>query len=211
MISPRLHAFNSSRKKYEVIIQNIESILNISFDKFVNYEHFLFLAIQYKSYIKVLPLLVKLDEKFPDNSKLKSRLGKTLTNQVIGQKEKGWGYLKQAIQLFKKENNIQQLQNHIIYYCYNLINHKQMKLLDEELKTYAIDLIHNANYFRLMAHYSFVKNQNLDEAIIYFEKAIDMADGVTAKREFAESLLRFLSEQNSTLYKNYFLKFEELL
>ncbi len=211
MVSPRFHSFNSSRKKYEDIIQNIESILSISFDEFKRYESYLFLSIQYKSYIKVLPLLEKLDEKFPDTSKLKSRLGKTLSNQVIGQQEKGWGYLKQAIQLFKKEKNIQQLQHHIIYYCYNLMNHQQMKLLDEELKAFAIDLIHDADYFRFMAHYSFANNQDLDEVIYYFEKAIDIAEGVSEKREFAESLLRFLSEQNSTLYKKYFLKFEELL
>ncbi len=72
-------------------------------------------------------------------------------------------------------------------------------------------MIHDADYFRFMAHYSFAKNQDLDEAIIYFEKAIDMAEGVIETREFAESLLRFLSEQNRTLYKKYFLKFEELL
>ncbi len=63
MVPPRLHAFNSSRKKYESIILDIESILSVSFDEFKRYESFLFLAIQYKSYVNILPLLEKLNMK----------------------------------------------------------------------------------------------------------------------------------------------------
>ncbi|MHB8772260.1 MAG: tetratricopeptide repeat protein, partial [Syntrophales bacterium] len=211
MISPRPRAFNSSRKKYEDIIRDMDSILSTSFDELQRYESFLFLSIQYRSYHKVLSLLEKLDKKFPANSRIKSRLGKTFSNQVIDQQEKGWSYLKDAIQLFKKENDSRQLQHHIIYYFYNLMHHQQMKLLDRELNAYIIDLIHDAAYFRFMAHCSFVKNQDIDEAIIYFEKAIDIAEDVTKKKEYAESLLRFLSERNSKLYGKYFSKYEKLL
>ena len=67
-----------------------------------------------------------------------------------------------------------------------------MELLEEELKIYEPGLIHNADYFRFMAHYYFAKNQDLNEAVYYFEKAIDIAEGAGEKTEFAESLLRFI-------------------
>jgi tetratricopeptide (TPR) repeat protein len=84
-------------------------------------------------------------------------------------------------------------------------------LLEAELKNYEPDLIHDADYFRFLAYYSFVESQNIDEAIRHFEKAIEIAENLPDKREFAESLLRFLSEQNSNLYKTYLAKFEEFL
>ena len=209
--APRLKAFNSSRTKYKQIIDNLSSIWNISFNDLVLYERFLFLAIQYKAYLEVLPILQKLDEKFLDNAKLKSRLGKTLSNQVIDEYEKGQRYLKQAIALFKKENNRQQLQQHILYYCYSLNNHQQLDLLAEELQTYKSDLIQDADYFRFMGHYSFAKHQDLPKAINYFEQAIKMAEEPNEQREYAETLLRLLSEQNSPRYKDYFVKYQAVL
>ena len=212
MIPPRPRAFKSSRSKYEGIIQDMESILNVEFDSPEKYEHFLFLAIQYKAYTNVLPLLMKLDEKFPNNSKLKSRLGITLSSHAPIHREDGLVYLKEAIQLFKKENNSKQLQRHIIYYFTNLLHHDQMKLLEDELRIYEPDLINDHYYFRFLAHYSFANNQDFDEAIVNFEKAIIVADSLTDKRECVESLLRFFSKENSiVLYKEYFLKYEKLL
>ena len=103
------------------------------------------------------------------------------------------------------------MQSHIIYYFYNLLNEHQIELIETEMKIYEKDLILDANYFRFMGHYSFVKNSSIEEAIGHFEKAIDIVEGFMEKREFSESLLRFLSEQNNPLYKNYFLKYEEYL
>ena len=203
--------FNHNRRRYLSIINSLDSIWNLSDIDVKLIDEFIYWAIMYHSYSAILPLLQKLDEKLPDNSRIKSKLGKTLCNQVVGRQEEGWGYLKQAIQLFKKENNIKQFQHHVIHYYYGLMYHQRMKLLDEELKAHADDLICDADYFIFMAHYIFSKKQNLDEAIAYFEKAINIAEGETKKREYAESLLRFLSGQDSTLYKEYFLKFEALL
>ena len=87
-----------------------------------------------------------------------------------------------------------------------------MKLLEDELRVYETDLINDHNYFRFLAHYSFANNKDFDKAIVYFEKAIIAADSLSDKRECVESLLRFLSEEDSiVLYKEYFLKYEELL
>jgi len=210
-VPPRNKSFGSQQKKIEEILENFESLWSDSFSELKMYESFLFLAIQYKAYKTVVPILLKLDERFPGNSKIKSRLGKTISNQVIGEYQKGWRYLKQAVELFKNENNIQQLQGHIIYFFYNLLNQHQMELIEIEMKTYENDLVQDADYFRFMAHYSFVKNSNIEEAIGYFEKAIEINEGLLEKREFAESLLRFLSELNSPLYKKYFLKYEQIL
>lgn len=168
-------------------------------------------AIQHKAYWQVLPILEKLDEKFPDNAKLKSRLGKTLSNHVIDDYEKGQRYLKQAIALFKKANNRPQIQQHILYYCYSLKNRQQLDLLEQELEIYESDLIQDADYFRFMGHYSFAKQQDLDQAINYFVQAIEMTKEPKEQREFVETLLRLLSEQNSPRYKDYFLKYQAVL
>jgi len=204
-------SFKSNKKQLNELVQNLESILNTSTQEIKGYESYIFLSIQNKSYTQILPILEILNDKFPDNSKIKSRLGKTLSNQVIGEHERGWRFLKQAIELFKKENNILQLQGHIIYYFYNLLNQHQIELIEKKIKIYENDLIQDADYFRFMAHFSFAKHSSIDEAIGHFEKAIDIAEGLIKKREFAESLLRFLSEQNNPLYKRYFLKYEEYL
>ena len=209
--APRHKAFNSSRRKYEQIISNLQYLWDTSLNDLALYESFLFCAIQHKAYWQVLPILQKLDEKFPDNAKIKSRLGKTLSNQVINEYEQGQSYLKQAIALFKKENNHQQLQQHILYYCYSLKNHLQFDLLEQELKNYESDVIQDTDYFRFMGHYSFAKHQDLDQAINYFEKAIEMTKEPIKQREFVETLLRLLSEQNSPRYKDYFVKYQTVL
>jgi len=203
-------SLKDSKKKYLDVLNSLESIWNISMQSNSDYKNFLQLAIQYKSYSQTLLILTVLNNKFPNDSKIKSGLGKTLSNSVIGKYEEGQKYLREAIELFKAEHNAQQLQSHIIYYLYNLINHAQAELLEKEFKRLEADLVKNADYFRFRAHYSFYENQNFDSAINYFEQAIEVASE-NDKREFVESLLRFLDEKKKELHNTYFKKYESIL
>jgi tetratricopeptide (TPR) repeat protein len=210
---PQLSHFNNNKNHYLRFIDNIIPICNLSIEDFKIYDKYIDWSLRdnIRAYHHTLELLFKLNEKFSGNSKIISRLARTLCSQVISENEKGRNYSKQAIILFKKENNNKQLQSMLIFYLYNLLNQHQMELIETEMKTYEKDLIQDADYFRFMAHYSFTKNSHIDEAIGFFEKAIDHAEDLIEKREFAESLLRFLSEQNNKLYKTYYLKYDNLL
>jgi tetratricopeptide (TPR) repeat protein/predicted amidohydrolase len=208
---PRLKAFNSSRKKYLTIMENLEPLWSCTMTEVAEYEALLFLAIQYHAYTQVLPLLEKMDVMFPGNSKIKSRLGKTLCNETIAEHEKGRIYLKEAIRLFQVENNNAQVKGHIFYYYFNLLRSEEFDLLDEEMERYVSLIPQDADYLRFMAHYNYAKSKNIAEVVVFFEKAIEIAEGPEQKHEMAESLLRFLSNQSDPSYRIYYSKYEYLL
>ncbi len=203
-------SLKDAKKKYTQVLNKLDSIWDISLIDYSDYKEFIQLAIQYKSYEQVLLILQELNKEFPDSSKIKSGLGKTLSNSVIKKYEEGQKYLREAIELFKKENNKQQLQSHIIYYLYNLKNHEQTEFLEKEFKRLKSDLVEDADYLRFEAHYTFYKTLAVEKAIPHFEKAIKIAPD-NEKREFVESLLRFLDENKNELYKTYFKKYENIL
>ena len=210
---PRHSNFDNNRNHYLRFIDLIMPIQDLSLEDFKPYDKYLDWSLRdnIRAYHHALELLYKLNEKFPANSKIISRLGRTLSNKFIARYQEGWKFCKEGITLLKMENNPIQLQTLIISYFNSLLNQQQMELLETEMKAYAGDVIEIAHYFRFMAHYSFAKKSNMDEAIGHFEKAIHLAEGPAAKREFAESLLRFLSEQNSDLYKKYYSKYLDWL
>jgi tetratricopeptide (TPR) repeat protein len=140
-----------ARKKYTILIENLEDLLSFSFSSFKEYEKYVFLAIHFNAYHSILPILFKLNEKFPDNLKIVSRLGKTLSNQVIARNKEGWGYLKQAITLYKeawisetdeiKKANFRKLyDDYVFYYFNNLLCNGQKETLKTEMINYQNDI-----------------------------------------------------------------------
>jgi len=140
-----------------------------------------------------LPILYKLNKKYPSNSKIVSRLGKTLSNQVIAQNEEGWKFLKEAIILFKNENNNEKVIDHIFYYLYNLLNNEYIELLQKEIEYYENEIKNQPRYYQLLALYKESIGKPEEEIIKAFETAINIAETNEEKLFSLKALLNYLS------------------
>jgi|GEM_PF-6245615 len=162
----------------------------------------MFFSIQYNAYQTILPLLFKLKDKFPENAKILSRLGKTLSNQIIERNEEGWPYLKKAMELFKNENNTEQHDAHIYHYLYNLLNNERMDLLAGELETYRQYISDKPKYYRFLARVAENLNQFSEEIIALYEKALNLSDVKEEEIKSIESYLDYLTKIDPLLHQS---------
>ena len=199
---PYHSSFKNNRKSYKIFIDNLPEILNLQSADFKMFDKYMFFSIQYKAYQTILPLLVKLNDKFPENSKIVSRLGKTLSNQTIKRNEKGWIYLKEVIELFKKENNIEKHEEHIYYYLYNLLNNERMDLLAEELETYKQYIRDKPKYYRFLARISESSNKSFEEIVARYEEALKISDTKKEELNSVEAYLDYLTKIDLIQYQS---------
>jgi tetratricopeptide (TPR) repeat protein len=197
---PAHPSFRNSRKNYEVLIENLDSIWNLMIDEFKIYDKYCFLAIQYKAYHTVLPMLFELNKKFPGNSKIISRLGKTLSNQDICRSEEGREFLKEAIELFEREHNETQLIRHIFFYLYSLLNDDEFEILNKEIEFFKNKMEHLPYYFRFLGKYYEQLDKGEEEIIEVLEKAIELSHTDDEKKLSVSTLLNYLTNMAGDKY-----------
>ncbi|MEK0337176.1 MAG: tetratricopeptide repeat protein, partial [Nitrosopumilus sp.] len=200
-IRPAYPSFKNNRKNYEVSIENLSEIWKFTVDDFKIYGRYVFAAIQYKAYHTVLPLLFELNKKYPRNSKIISRLGKTLSNQVICRSKEGREFLNKVIELFEKEHNETQLIGHIFFYLYSLLNDEEFEILNKEIECFKNKIEHLPNYFRLLGKYFEQLDKAEEEIIECFEKAIEISPSNDEKKWSVKALLYYLTNKDSDKYK----------
>jgi tetratricopeptide (TPR) repeat protein len=173
---------NKSRRIFAELIERLEDILSFSFGNYKEYDRYVSLAIHYNAYHSILPILFKLNEKFPDNLKIVSRLGRTLSNQVIARNKEGGEYLKQAITLckeawisetdeMKKAHFRKRYDDHVFYYLNNLLCNEQKETLKSEMINYQNDIKCIPEYHRLFArHFEFLE-KSAEEIILSSDNA----------------------------------------
>ena len=208
---PAHSSFKNQRKNYEVSIENLDSIWNLTTEELKIYERYSFAAIQYKAYHTVLPLLFELNKKYKRNSKIISRLGKTLSNQVICRNEDGREFLKEAIALFEKEHNETQLTGNIFYYLYNLLNDGEFRILNEEIERFKNKIEHLPNYFRFLGKYYEQLDKPEEEVIKVFEEGIKISTSMDEKMKSINALLEYLNNKDDEKYKLRIGEFKEYL
>lgn len=167
----------------------------------------MFFSIQYNAYQTILPLLFQLNEKFPDNSKILSRLGKTLSNKLISKNEEGWVYLRKNIDLLKKDNKQEQYEGHIYYYLYNLLNNRKFNLVQVELNIYKEGIQDKPKYHRFLATFYEVLSKPEEEIISQHKTAFKISDTNDEKLKSINSYLDYLTRIDGLKYR---LKIEEL-
>jgi tetratricopeptide (TPR) repeat protein len=214
-IPPYHSSFKDNRKPFQIFIDNLHEIRNMSLSDFKIYDRYSFFSIQYKAYQTIVPLLFKLNGKFPGNTKNISRLGKTLSNQVISRNEEGWSFLKESISLLKNENKEKEMQENIRFYFYNLLNNDKLELLASEIQNYDSDIEQNSAYLLFSANY-FQKLGKSEEIIInIYQEAICIAKTKVEKLKAMEGLLRYLStinrEKNKRLFEELIIRVTELV
>ena len=173
----------------------------MTIDEFKIYDKYCFAAIQYKAYHTVLPLLFELNKKYPRNSKIISRLGKTLSNQVICRSEEGREFLKEAIELFEREHNETQLIGHIFYYLYNLLNGEEFELLGKEIENFRTKIEYLPNYFRFLGKYYEQLDKPEEEIIEAFEEGMMISATLDEKIKSLGALLEYLTGRDDDKYE----------
>ena len=137
-------------------------------------------------------MLFKMKQVFPTDANITKKLGKTLSNRVINRREEGIKYLKEAITLYKKDNNQEEVCKLTLYYFYHLLNHEEFDTLNEEIEYYKSDIVDWPGFHRFLG----VFKQNLgrpeEDIINEFEKAIDKSRTDEEKLKSIEVLLSFL-------------------
>jgi tetratricopeptide (TPR) repeat protein len=190
---------------YRKQIRDLKSLLNLEFSDVIRYRNYINGAIRYKAYGTSIQLLFNLNTKFPNDSKIVSRLGKTLCNKAVGRIEEGRVFIKQAIELFKKENDKINYEKFILYYLNGLLNNEYLELLSEEVQQYGYDLKLNVNYFIFIANYYRKLGKSEDEIIKIYKEAISIVKTKGEKVKAVESLLRYLTilddEKHKTLFE----------
>ncbi|MBK7031281.1 MAG: hypothetical protein IPH45_19685 [Bacteroidales bacterium] len=190
---PQITGFKNQKKSLHSIIENLDEILRLESDEIRFYEKYTYLAIQHKAYHSILPFLYKLNEKFPHSFKIISRLGKTLSNQVIARAEEGCVFLKEAISLFQQEQNEKEMQDHLVFYFNNLLFNEKLELLEEELQFYKQEIKFNYTYNLFRANYSIKQEKPEEEIINLFEEALETAELKAEKLKVIHALLKYLS------------------
>ncbi|MHA2039828.1 MAG: tetratricopeptide repeat protein, partial [Promethearchaeota archaeon] len=200
-IRPAHPSFRNQRKNYEVLIEQLDGIWNLMIDKFKIYDKYCFLAIQYKAYHTILPMLFELNKKYPGNSKIISRLGKTLSNQDICRSEEGREFLKEAIKLFEREHNETQLIGHIFFYLYSLLNDDEFKILNKEIDGFKYKIEHLPYFFRFLGNYYMKLDKGEEEIIEVLEKAIELPQTADDMKLSVSKLLNYLTTMAGDKYK----------
>ncbi len=149
----------------------------------------------------VLQLLFELNEKYPGNSKIISRLGKTLSNQVICRNEEGQEFLMEAIEIFEREDNKKQLFGHIFFYLYNLLNDEKFERLNEEIKRFKNKIKHLPSYFLFLGEYYEQLDKPEEEIINLFEDSIRISSSDNEKRKSVYSLLNYLANKDGDRFR----------
>lgn len=208
---PYFTAFSKRRKDFSLYIDNFESIWNLSLTDFRIYHKYIFQAIEQKSYHSIIPLLFQLYKNYPNNLRIISWLGRTLSNQVIDRNEEGRKFLKQAITLYKevwinepdetkKVNLRKQYDDHIFYYFYNLLNNEQKETLQTEIDNYQNDVRHLPKYHRFLARYFEFLEKSEKDIISSYETAINISETIEEKLKSFEALIDYLTTKNEGKY-----------
>ena len=198
---PAHPSFRNQRKNYEVFIENLDRIWDLTIDEFKIYDRYCFAAIQYKAYHTILPLLFELHKKYPENLKIVSRLGKTLSNQVICRNEEGRKFLLKAIELFESNYDEKQLSGHVFFYLYNLLSNEEFEVLKDEIKRFKNKIEHLPNYYRLLGNYYDQLDKPEKEIIEYFDKAIEISSSNDEKVRSVNTLLNYIINKSEHKYK----------
>ena len=208
---PAHPSFRNQRKNYEVSIENLDSIWNLEINDFKVFDRYIFSAIQYKAYHTIVPLLFELNKKYPNNLKIISRLGKTLSNQVVCRNEEGRKFLLKAIELFENKQNEKQLIGHIFFYLYNLINNEEYELFDREINRFKIYIEDLPAYYRFLGKYYEQQDKPEEETIEHFKKAIEISSSDDEKVKSINSLLNYLLSRNDNKHEKRIEQLKELL
>ena len=198
---PAHSSFSNQRKNCQVFIENLDRIWDLTIDEFKVYDRYCFAAIQCKAYHTILPLLFELHTKYPINSKILSRLGKTLSNHVICRHKEGRNFLLKAIELFESNHNEQQLIGHIFFYLFNILNNEEYELLEDEIERFKNKIEHLPNYYQFLGNYYEQLNKPENEIIALFKKAIELSLSNDEKVRLVSALLNYLTNKSEHKYK----------
>jgi hypothetical protein len=210
-IRPYFTAFSNRRKEFSLFIDKFDSIWNLSLADFRIYHKYIFQAIELKSYYSIIPLLFQLNTKYPNNLRIISWLGRSLSNQVIARNEEGRKYLRQAITLYKevwlnesdetkKRNLRKQYEDHIFYFLYNLLSNEQKKTLQKEIENHQNDVRHLPKYHRFLARYFEFLEKSEADIISCYEAAINISETIEDKLKSFEALIYYLTTKYEGKY-----------
>lgn len=186
---------------YRKHIRILNEIWNLEFQEATRYRNYINRAIYYKAYQTVIPLLFKLNEKFPNDSKIVSRLGKTLNNKEVGRYVEGFKYIKEAISLFESENNKEKYEDFVFFYLYGLLNIKDGETLKSEIENYKNKIKHLAKYYRFLGiYFQFLKHPE-SKIIETYKTAIQIGETNEEKLKAIEPLLVFMEIHDRDKYK----------
>jgi tetratricopeptide (TPR) repeat protein len=193
---------DKNKDNYKREINRLRAIWSLELPEITNYRNYINRAINYKAYMTILPLLFNLNKKFPNDSKILSRLGKTLCNKQIGKANEGRVYIKEAIELFKKENNLKNYYDFVFYYLYGLLNENNYEVLETEIAIYKKDIKHLSKYHRFLAWGKETSNESIDKIISEYETAIIISETIGEKLKSIESFLDYLFRIDSVEYES---------
>ncbi len=110
-------------------------------------------------------------------------------------------FLKQAINLFKLENNEDQYAGHILYYLYNLLNNERYQVLESEIEFYRDEIKELPAFHRFLAWYNESQNKPETEIIAYYKKAFELSDNDEEKLRSIDLWIEYLHRHEPEKYE----------
>jgi tetratricopeptide (TPR) repeat protein len=209
-IEPYLKAFKSSKRVYSKLVENLDLIWTFAIHDPKLYDMYCYHAISYKAYHKVIDLLFEIVNKYPENLKAYTKLGRTLCNEVIDRKAEGKEYLLRVIALYQDAGNTRLLIQNIFYYLHALLGNEEFQKLSLELKKYRIYIKDLSPYYRLLGEYYIASGKNHTEVVGAFSKASELADTEKDLRQSNAALLEYLLQLNEPGYEAKIMELKHL-
>lgn len=185
--------------KLRTYTEQLESIINLTSEDEDLLNQFTYDAVGCGAYyyvIKTLPFLIK---KFPANIHFRIRYGKTLLNEVLKKYEDGLREIEECIEILKKSNDKDELNNLMVFYLYQLLDLNKTELLDVKCKEFQMLLADFPNYQRFYAKYLAFQGKPVEQVLKSFELAYRSHEDFKSKIMTLESLLDYLNKNKEKI------------
>ncbi|NOQ28001.1 MAG: hypothetical protein GQ564_21775 [Bacteroidales bacterium] len=165
-------------KYFSKFLAQLNKIYLFEIEECSTYRQFIRFLLLYQSYANAIKFLNHLNNIEPNIPGTLLKIGKTLSNQMISEPQKGIEYIKEAIPLFEKLDMNDEEINSIFTLLNTMLINEMYKDLDIALDKYLNKINYLSKYYRFSANCKCEKGENENLIIKDYEKAIDIYENI---------------------------------